>query len=484
MKRGFVLGSIMLAMFLAAMEATIVSTAMPSIVADLGGFRFYSWVFSAYLLTNAATVLMFGKLSDKFGRKPIFMIGISLFLIGSVLAALSPSMAVLISARFVQGLGAGALMPIATTIVGDIYTKEERAKIQGYLSSVWGISAVAGPLIGGLFVDVLSWPYVFWINIPLGLLALFGILIFFKENKNRETNTVDIKGSLYLTLTVSVLMFILVEGGVRVPWTSLAMSALLGVVTVSLGLFIHSQRRTESPMIPLRLWSSPAIRYANLTSLTTGMILIGVSSYLPAFVQGVMEQSATVAGFTLTTMSIGWPIAATLAGRLLLRIGFRLTSIFGGLSLIIGALLFTMLSPEKGPLFAAAGSLFIGIGMGLSSTSFIVSIQQSVDWKIRGIATATNMFMRTLGSAVGAALFGGILNNRIQAKIEDANVDGDYTVDSVNLLLDENTRSELTETTMDVFKDGLTSGLHNVYIGLLILAIISLLLIFRLPRGS
>ncbi|KHE66832.1 MDR family MFS transporter [Halobacillus sp. BBL2006] len=480
--RGLVLASIMLAMFLAAIEATIVSTAMPSIVSDLGGFSLYSWVFSAYLLTNAATVLLFGRLSDIFGRKPVFLIGIGLFLFGAALSALAPSMSVLIVARLIQGLGAGALMPIATTIVGDIYTKEERAKIQGYLASVWGISAVTGPALGGFFVDVLSWHYVFWMNIPLGLLAIFGIIFFFKENISKEKRSVDIAGAVYVVLTVSSLMIILVEGGVRIPWKSLSMLALSSTAFLGLILFVFQERHAREPMMPFHIWSIRSIRYANLTSLTTGMILIGVSSYLPAFVQGVMEQSATVAGFTLTTMSIGWPIASTLAGHLLLKIGFRPTSMLGGLSLIIGGVLFSMLSPEKGPWFAASGSLFIGIGMGLSSTSFIVSIQNSVGWKTRGIATATNMFMRTIGSAVGAALLGGILNGRIHAAIESSSLPDSYTVDSTNELLRESDREALGTKALEILQNALASGLHMVYIGLLVLAVISFLLILKLPK--
>ncbi|WP_394219794.1 MDR family MFS transporter [Halobacillus trueperi] len=481
-KRGLVLASIMLAMFLAAIEATIVSTAMPSIVADLGGFSLYSWVFSAYLLTNAATVLLFGRLADVFGRKPIFMLGISLFLLGAVLCALAPSMNVLIGARLVQGLGAGALMPIATTIVGDIYTKEERAKIQGYLSSVWGISAVTGPALGGFFVDLLSWPYVFWMNIPLGLLALFGILFFFKEEVSREKRSVDLAGSMWVVITVSTLMIILVEGGVGIDWMSWTMLSMIIIALFGALAFFFHERKMDDPMMPMDLWHIRSIRYANLTSLTTGMILIGVSSYLPAFVQGVMEQSATVAGFTLTTMSIGWPIAATVAGRLILKIGFRPTAILGGVSLIIGGTIFSMLSPEKGPVFAAMGSLFIGIGMGLSSTSFIVSIQNSVDWQKRGIATAANMFMRTIGSAVGAALLGGILNSQVANAIERSSLPASFSVDSANSLLREETRKQLSEEALLVLQDGLTSGLHLVYMGLLILAVLSFLLILRIPK--
>lgn len=480
--RGLVLASIMLAMFLAAIEATIVSTAMPSIVADLGGFSLYSWVFSAYLLTNAATVLLFGRLSDVFGRKPIFMLGISLFLIGAVICALAPSMEVLIAARLVQGLGAGALMPIATTIVGDIYTKEERAKIQGYLASVWGISAVTGPALGGFFVDVLAWPYVFWMNIPLGLLALIGIVFFFKEEVAKEKRSVDIAGSLWVVLTVSVIMIILVEGGVGIAWNSWTMISMIVVALMGAGAFFFHERQADDPMMPMDLWHIRSIRYANLTSLTTGMILIGVSSYLPAFVQGVMEQSATVAGFTLTTMSIGWPIAATIAGRLILKIGFRPTAILGGISLIIGGVIFTILTPEKGPWFAAMGSLFIGIGMGLSSTSFIVSIQNSVTWQKRGIATATNMFMRTIGSAVGAALLGGLLNSRLAGAIEASSLPDSFNVDSANSLLGEESRQNLSGEARTVLQEGLTSGLHLVYIGLLVLAVISFLLILQIPK--
>lgn len=482
--RPLVLASIMLAMFLSAIEATIVSTAMPSIVAALGGFSLYSWVFSAYLLTNASTVLIFGKLSDLFGRKPIFLIGISLFLVGSLLCGFATSMTTLIIYRFLQGIGAGALMPIASTIVGDIYTKEERAQIQGYLSSVWGISAVTGPALGGFFVDVLNWRYVFWMNLPLGILAIIGVVFFFHENVEKKRHSIDFPGSVLLMVGIASLMFLLVEGGVGIEWNSpLAIGLLSIFILCSIGFYLQ-EKRAPDPMMPFSIWGYRSITIANITSLTTGMILIGVSSYLPAFVQGVMGKSATVAGFTLTTMSIGWPISSMIAGRLLLKIGFRATSMIGGGALVIGGIFFFLLTPDKGPLWAAVGSFFIGVGMGMSTTSFIVSIQSTVDWKTRGIATASNMFMRNIGSAIGAAVLGGVLNSVVHTTIQNKNMGDNISLQTVNQLLDADERASLSSSTQAALQEALTIGLHQVYVGLLGLAILSFLFIFFLPKGK
>jgi EmrB/QacA subfamily drug resistance transporter len=480
--RPFVLAAVMLAMFMAAIEATIVSTAMPAIAADLGNFSLYSWVFSSYLLMNAVTVLIYGKLSDLFGRKPVLMVGIIIFLIGSILCGFATSMEMLIVFRFVQGFGAGAVMPIASTIVGDLYTKEERAKIQGYLSSVWGISAILGPAIGGLLVQYANWKYVFWLNVPLGLLAMGVLALYLHEGIEKKKHKIDFLGAALLFIGVSVLMIVLVEGGVRWDWFSTPIVLLSSLAILMLVLFYLQERRAEDPMMPFSIWRERSILVANLASLTTGVMLIGISSFLPAFVQGVMERSPIVAGFTLTTMSIGWPIAATIAGRLLLKIGFRTTSIIGGVSLILGSIIFIMMTPASGPNWAAFASFLIGVGMGFTTTSFIVSIQSTVEWRQRGIATAANMFMRTLGSSIGAALLGGILNSRLQAHIKEHGLDGDVNVDTTNILLNEEQRNQLSETVRSVLQEGLTISLHGVYWVVLLFAIISFLLVLFLPK--
>lgn len=483
-KRPFVLVTVMLAMFMAAIEATIVATAMPAIVAELGDFSLYSWVFSSYLLMNAVTVLIYGKLSDLFGRKPILTIGIILFLIGSILCGLATSMEWLIFARFVQGFGAGAVMPIATTIVGDIYTKEERASIQGYLSSVWGISAIMGPAIGGLLVEFVSWRFVFWINVPLGILAIIGLYLFLHENIEKKKPQIDYIGAILLTIAVTAFMFVLVEGGVRWAWLSFPILFLIGISIISIIAFVIYERKIDEPMMPFELWSERSILIANLTSLTTGVILIGLSSFLPTFVQGVMEQKAIIAGLTLTTMSIGWPIASMISGKAILTIGFRTTSLIGGLSLVVGTTIFIFLSSENSPIMAAAGSFLIGIGMGLTLTAFIVSIQSTVSWNKRGVATATNMFMRNVGSTIGAALLGGILNSKIMQYFSDHGVKDNLNLDSTTTLLDQSKRSDLSEEARNLLQNGLEFALHHVFIFIFGFAIISFLLILFLPKSK
>ncbi|GIN19116.1 MAG TPA: MFS transporter [Bacillus bacterium] len=485
-KRPYVLAAVMLAMFIGAVEATIVATAMPAIIGDLGGFAHYSWVFSAYLLMNTITVLIYGKLSDLYGRKPILTIGISIFLIGSILCGLSSSMEQLIIFRLIQGLGAGAVMPIATTIVGDIYTAEERAHVQGYLSSVWGISAIMGPAVGGLLVEYISWRWVFWVSIPLGVLSIIGIWLFLHETIEKKKPDIDYAGAGLLTVTISSFMIILVEGGVRFSWSSPQVLTLAIIATAAFLLFILQESRAAEPMVPLKIWRLRPILIANLVSFTTGLMLIGISSFLPAYVQGVMEKSATIAGFTLTAMSIGWPLASTAAGRLIVKIGYRSTSFVGGIFLVAGGGLFVTIVPSAGPAGAALSSFCVGVGMGLTSTSFIVLIQGSVDWKQRGITTASNMFMRNLGNTVGAALLGGILNGQILRYFAEhgGKTGQNLTLDSTNMLLTEEHRAELGESFKSLLQEGLSYSLHSVYIAVLMFGIISFFLVLLLPKKS
>ncbi len=480
--RPLVLVSVMLAMFVGAVEATIVTTAMPSIASDLGGFSRYSWIFSSYLLMSTVTVLIYGKLADLFGRKPIFFIGLTIFLVGSILCGFAVSMEQLIVFRLIQGFGAGAVMPIATTIVGDIYTTEERAKVQGYLSSVWGISAVSGPVIGGLIVQYMNWKFVFWVNVPLGILAMVGVYLFLHEPERAKKASIDYKGAILLTLSLSTILYWLVEGGQTFGRLSFYSITLIIVGLGSLALFVRVEQQALDPVMQFAMWKNPIILYANLVSFTTGVILIGVSSYLPTYVTGVMEQPAIIAGFTLTAMSIGWPIASSVAGHLLIRYGTFLVSFAGGLSLILGTTLFVMMDAGSGPWWAAMASFFIGVGMGLTNTSFIVTIQGAVSREERGSATAANMFMRNFGNTVGAALFGAILNGMVITHFRKDNLN--YSLDDINLLLTDKMRQTIPKSEIHLLQTALGGSLQWVYITVAIFSVISLLLILKIPRGK
>lgn len=478
LKRPYILAAVMLSMFLNAIEATIVSTAMPAIVNDLGGFSQYSWVFSSYLLMNTVTVLIYGKLSDLFGRKSVFLFGIIIFLFGSLLCGFAETLPQLIIYRFIQGFGAGAIAPVSMTIIGDIYSKEERSHIQGYLSSVWGISAIMGPALGGLMVESFTWRFIFWMNIPLGILSIVGIWFFLHEQIEKKKQEIDYIGAVLLTLSISTFMIILVEGGVKWPWNSWSILLLVTIAFIAFFFFVRVEKKASNPMMPFTIWQERPIFVANLVSFTTGIMIIGLTSFLPTFVQGVMERSPTVAGFTLTAMSIGWPIASTFSGRLILKIGFKMTSLIGGVSLMIGSLVLVLMNPDAGPIVAAAGSFFVGIGMGLTSTAFIVMIQNMVSWEQRGIATASNQFMLSIGNTVGAALLGGILNSSFQVYLKKhTSPEENVTLETANQLLNLEARNQLPNEIVTVLQNGLTLSLHTVYLIVLMLAVISFLLL-------
>jgi EmrB/QacA subfamily drug resistance transporter len=391
-----------------ALEMTIVSTAMPQIVAQLGGLRLYAWVFSSFLLTQTAMTVVFGKLADVYGRKPMMLIGIAVFLVGSVLAGFAWSMPSMIAFRLIQGVGAGAIMPVAMTIVADHYPARERGKIQGYLASVWAVSAVVGPMAGGLIIRDLSWSWIFWINVPIGLAAAAGFATLLHEEVKRERHSIDIAGAALFTVAVASLMIALTDSesaGATRTWLA------AGIFLVCALLFFVQERRAIDPMVSFALWRRRPIAAANGAVAVIGMVLVGLTTFLPMYVQGVMHRSPVVAGLTLTMIMVGWPTGATLAARGFARFGLRRIMVAGSLLLPVGALGIVTLSPESSPIQAGIGSLVMGLGMGLVSVSALVLIQEIVDWSHRGSATASNLFSRNLGSTLGAAILGAVLNH-------------------------------------------------------------------------
>lgn len=423
-KRPLVIACIVLATFMVAIEATIVATAMPHIVGQLGDFTYYSWVFSAFLLAQSTTTVIYGKLSDIYGRKPMLIVGIVIFMIGSLLAGLAWSMTSLVIFRLIQGLGAGAIQPVTTTIVGDLYKLEERAKVQGVLASVWAMSAVIGPLAGGIIVDHFSWAWIFWINLPLGVLAIAGFVLFLKETIEPRAVRIDYLGTLLFSVSIISLLVLLTETDAGFA----VLSSLAAVFLVTGILFLLQEKRAPEPIISIALWSRRLVATSNAVTLLAGMALIGLTTVLPIYVQGVLGRSPLVAGFTLTALIVGWPLAVVLASRLFRMFGIRRSLRAGSFMFPFGAAFLLFLTPESSPLLPAVGAFFMGFGMGLLSLTSIVLVQESVEWSMRGSATASILFCRSLGNTLGATALGSILNigiahfgsGELAAKLHDA----------------------------------------------------------------
>lgn len=461
----------MASMAMVAFEATIVSTAMPQIVADLGGLTLYSWVFSSYLLATTAVTVVFGKFADIYGRRPIVLIGIAVFLAGSILAGFASSLPALIVARLIQGVGAGALQPAALTIIGDLYPGKERGRVQGYLAAVWAVSAVSGPLLGSFIVHAVSWPWVFWINIPIGLAAAAIYLVFLREPARKKGGSVDIAGAILSALAIAALMLALTEG--INSWLLLVTSGIVFVVAAVL--FVFQERRAPDPMISLELWQRPSIATANGVTVLASMSLMGLTTFLPIYVQGVLGQSAMVAGFTLTTMLLGWPTGATIAARIFYRIGARPLVLTGAALQPIGALILVLMGPESSPIQAAVASLIMGFGMGLITVSALLVIQGEAAAHERGAGTASNLFSRNLGSTLGAAIMGAVLN----FGLGQASAGQGVSEDQLRQLLGRAGDVVAAEGSVRLV---LQSGLHLTFIAMLVLALATICVAFFVPK--
>ncbi|MGZ5410037.1 MAG: MDR family MFS transporter [Aeromicrobium sp.] len=457
--RGPILIAVMLSVGLVAIDATILATAVPSIVKDLGGFSHFPWLFSIYLLAQAVSVPIYGKFADMVGRKPIMLLGIALFVVGSVLCGVAWSMGSLIAFRAIQGLGAGAVAPMAMTIIGDIYSLSERARVQGYVASVWGISSVIGPTLGGVFSDYLSWRWIFFVNVPVGAAAAFMLWRRFSEDVTRKKHAIDYTGAVLLTVGCSLIILGLLEGGVEWAWRS-ATSIIIFVAGVTLlVLFAFVERRATEPILPPWVFGHRVLNGTSAASLVVGVLLIGVTSYVPLYAQSILGRGALVAGLAVAALTIGWPIAAAIAGRFYLRIGFRDTALMGSVFVLAGSAVLLTVDVGSTVYQLAFACFVIGIGLGFIASPSLVAAQSSVDWQNRGVVTGNNLFARSIGSAVGVAAFGAIANGLVTHRLG---------AKPVNL--------------EDVSRGILEPAIHDVYVGAAIASVVLLVAIFIIPR--
>ena len=453
---------IMSALAVAALDGTVVSTAMPTIIGNLGGLSEYGWVFSAYLLASTVTVPLYSRMADMYGRKPVFLTGLALFIGGSMLCGFANSMALLILFRTIQGLGAGAVQPISFTILGDVFESEQRAKIQGLFSGVWGAAAVVGPAVGSIITTTVGWRWVFFVNAPVGLLAAVLIGRFLHERVEHHRHRLDLVGAGILTMSLVSLLFAATEGGQLWGWTSPVTLGLVVGAFALMAAFIVFERRIAEPLIDLALLRVPVIAAGLAIGGLAGVVMFSLSTYVPPLVQGVMGGTALQAGVAVAAMSIGWPIGSIVGGRALLRFGARPTVLVGTTMLVAGTLVVTQATRpgtlEGGLLVAALGEAITGLGMGLSSTTILVMVQAAVPWQRRAVATGLVQFSRTIGGAVGVGLLGGIVT---------AAVGGSSAV-----VLDPIGRNFIPAAQLAAMRSALSGGLEWVFVILAIDAVV------------
>ncbi|MEZ5099719.1 MAG: MDR family MFS transporter [Thermoleophilia bacterium] len=416
-----VLGAVVLGMLLASINQTIVATALPTIAADLGGLDHYSWVFSAYMLGSTISIPLYGKLSDVHGRRPLFLIGIGLFAVGSIAAALAPSMGVLVAARTVQGIGAGGLIPLGVAVIGDVIPPRERGRWQSLLGVVFAGSNVAGPAIGGSLADDASWRLAFVVSLPLAAAAAAAMLLGFVDVAERRPSRIDWRGSVLLVGATSAGLLAAVWGGQDYAWTSPVIVSLL-VAAAALGVaFARHERREPDPLIPPRLLRLPAIARADIALFAVGAAAFGAILFLPLFVQEVLGTSATRAGAVLTPFMLSWIAASIVAGQIVSRTGrVRPVLLAGPPTMAVGFVLLMLMGPGTGIWSATGYAMVLGVGIGLVMQTLVIVVQNAAPRGTMGVVTATAQFSRSIGQTVGAALMGAIVNAGLASDVTDA----------------------------------------------------------------
>jgi EmrB/QacA subfamily drug resistance transporter len=491
-RRRAITAGVLTGMFLAAMEATIVGTAMPTVVASLGGLAQFSWVFSAYVLTSTVSVPLWGKLSDLYGRRIFYQLGIGIFLVGSVASGLSRSMPQLIAARALQGLGAGALIPLGMTIIGDVYTLRERARMQGFFSGVWGLSSIIGPLIGGFITDHWSWRGVFFINVPFGILAAAIIGFALAEPKRTERPKIDYLGAGVLTAAVTLLMLVLVEAGT--PAMLLRPINLVQVVIVAALIvwLIRIERRAPEPIIPLELFKNRIVTVAMVVGFLAGVAMFGAISFLPLFAQGTRGVSATAAGSFLSPLLLSWVTASIIGGRLLIRLGSRPIVIAGMVAMTIGFVALTLATRQTATWILIVELIIIGTGLGLTMLTLLIAVQHAVPKSQLGIATSLNQFFRSIGGAMGVALLGAVLSANLATNLHRAAMvpnapltseDADRLSENPSALVTPEARAAIRPEVLSTLQEAMAKSIRSVFGASAVMCVLGLIVAFFMPPG-
>jgi multidrug resistance protein len=469
-----IIAAMLVSTFMAAVEVTVIGTAMPTIVAKLGGFSLFSWAFGIYLLAQAVTTPLYGRLADSYGRRRVYLGCTALFLVGSLLCGLSWSMMSLIVFRGIQGIGGGGLVPMATTIIGDVAPPADRPRMMGYVSGIWGIAAVVGPLLGAFFVGTLGWPFVFWVNIPIGLITMTMVYRYLHEPREAaRPASIDLPAAGLLVVGIGAIMGTLVQ---LHGMSGRSILLLLALGAVALTGFAWRERVVTVPLLPLHLWRRPLILAANSSAVLCGAILIGFTAFLPTWSQGVAGRSALVSGIILGVMTVAWTSSAIGVGRVMGRLSYRFVAVGAAAAVVIGCLAFLELRP--GPIdwvWMGLACIFTGAGLGVTSLVFVVAVQSSVEREDRARATALFYFSRLMGQALGAAAFGGVLNAGLaHSGVHDAARD----------LVDPILRRALAPETVARLVGLLAAALHNVFVLGVILGVGALVAASLVPRAA
>jgi EmrB/QacA subfamily drug resistance transporter len=469
-------------MFLATLDGTVVSTAMPTIIGDLHGIDHYAWVFTGYLLFEIASIPLWGRLADMYGRKKIFLIGMVLFLSASVMCGLSTSMLQLVFFRAIQGAGGGCLIPVAQTIVADMYTLEERPRVSGYMSMVFGGATILGPIIGGFLTDNLSWRWVFFVNLPVGIVGIFLVVVFMVEPlQHRRKHRMDWSGTLLLLGWTGLLVFGLETGGRDYGWGSPVIVGSFFVSAVLLAVFVWHERRTDEPMIDFDLFSLRALRAATIIGFGIGLIMFAVNSFLPLFVQVVLQSSATDAGRVLTPMMFSMVVASAVGARVVLKRGYRLITGVGMVFIVCGAALLTRVSASSSNNQVSLAMIFLGVGIGFNFITTALAAQNAVDLPRMGIANALVNFTRQLGGALGVAIAAAIALGSLTSRMEDLFPGSNI---KPGALLSAQTAKSFPPETQNLVRHAFADSIHLVFVFVFGVAVVCLFLTFLMPRGS